>query len=220
MIVSFIRQLELDFEDSFRGRALMWQGIAIVTTTAIVLSGLDWRYYEATRSQMLFGFVLFAGLGGFVVPVFAPALLFLFGLLRKQKNVVELGLLIARSEMTAYLISIIYKAFTGRFQPNLATGFDISREFHFGILQNGIFWGWPSSHTAVAFAGAIVLALSVRNPVVRALAVLYAFLIGFGASVGFHWLSDVVAGAIIGTAVAHVAYLNSKKSLSVAFTVS
>ena len=35
-----------------------------------------------------------------------------------------------------------------------------------------------------------------------AIAILYALIIGFGASVGFHWFSDVVAGAFLGTLMA------------------
>ena len=36
----------------------------------------------------------------------------------------------------------------------------------------------------------------------RAISILYACIIGFGASAGFHWFSDVVAGAFLGTLVA------------------
>ena len=43
----------------------------------------------------------------------------------------------------ALLLATIYKAGTGRLQPNLVNGFDISHAFQFGILKHGIFWGWP-----------------------------------------------------------------------------
>ena len=109
---------------------------------------------------------------------------------------------VAVAETAACLIAAAYKAFTGRLQPNLANGVDISHAFQFGILHNGIFWGWPSSHTIVAFSGAMVIVLSARSRVARAISILYAFIIGFGASVGFHWFSDVVAGAFLGTLVA------------------
>ena len=109
---------------------------------------------------------------------------------------------VAVAEMAAFLIAAAYKALTGRLQPNLANGADISHAFQFGILRHGIFWGWPSSHTIVAFAGAVVVMLSARSRAARAIAILYALIIGFGASVGFHWFSDVVAGAVLGTLMA------------------
>ena len=201
-----------NFIDSFKGYALALQLAAVVATAVLVLSGLDWKYFEATRDPALFGVVIFAGAGGFLIPALMPAALFLFGQARKQAQLVELALLIVQAEIIAYLISIIYKAFTGRLQPNLVVGdVDISHAFHFGFLQNGIFWGWPSSHTIVAFAGAYVLARSVRSRFLRAAVITYAIIIGFGASIGFHWLSDVVAGALIGVAVASVVYTSRER---------
>lgn len=78
---------------------------------------------------------------------------------------------------------------------------DTSRAFQFGFGQGGIFWGWPSSHTTVAFATAFALISLIPRSKWRWLALIYAFFIGLGVSVTIHWFSEFVAGALIGAAV-------------------
>jgi len=98
-----------------------------------------------------------------------------------------------------------YKALTGRVHPPrllIESTIDISQEFRFGFLRGGVFWGWPSSHTTMAFAMSItLLMLYPKNKIVRYLALIYALYIGFGVSISIHWFSDFVAGAIIGTVI-------------------
>ena len=122
---------------------------------------------------------------------------------------------LAEAGVIAWLISSAYKVFTGRIQPEFLTNIsslDITREFHFGFLQNGIYWGWPSSHAAVAVAMSVALVLLFpNNRIARYGALLYALFIALGASIGFHWLSDVVAGAIIGTLVGVVVAKSSRE---------
>jgi membrane-associated phospholipid phosphatase len=77
---------------------------------------------------------------------------------------------------------------------------ELSHGFQFGIYRGGIFWGWPSSHTATAFAMSVALALFYKEKKwVGYVAVAYATYIGLGASMSFHWLGDVVMGVILGT---------------------
>ncbi len=119
----------------------------------------------------------------------------------------RLGAAVGQASLVGYLLSDFYKIFTGRTQPEFLTSFsnvDITHAFHFGILQNGVFWGWPSSHAATAFAGAVAFALLVRSKPLRIIALCYAVFVGLGASIGFHWLSDVAAGAIFGSLVGYV----------------
>ena len=102
------------------------------------------------------------------------------------------------------LISSFYKAFTGRPGPRhgAVTLIDTSKEFHFGFLKGGVFFGWPSSHTTVAFAvAAAIWRLYPGSKAVRSAALLYAIYVGVGVSMTIHWFSDFVAGAIIGTTI-------------------
>jgi membrane-associated phospholipid phosphatase len=68
-----------------------------------------------------------------------------------------------------------------------------------------MFWGWPSSHTTVAFAmAACLITLYPGNKKLILFASLYAFYIGLGVSVTIHWFSEFVAGAIIGSVIGMV----------------
>ena len=118
-----------------------------------------------------------------------------------------------------WFISSCYKVFTGRIHPPLlsselfgSSADDIIRVFHFGFFRNGIFWGWPSSHTTIAFAIATALfVLFPKNWAVRIFALLFALYIGIGVSMSIHWFSDFLAGAIIGSVIGVVvgkAFLN------------
>jgi membrane-associated phospholipid phosphatase len=83
---------------------------------------------------------------------------------------------------------------------------DSSREFHLGFLigflKGGVFYGWPSSHTTIAFAmSAAIWTLYPSSKVVQCVALLYAIYIGVGVSMTIHWFSDFVAGAIIEAAI-------------------
>ena len=68
-----------------------------------------------------------------------------------------------------------------------------------------MFWGWPSSHTTIAFAVAVTLFVLYRkNPLVKYPALLVALYIGVGVSTNIHWFSEFVAGAIIGSVIGSV----------------
>lgn len=82
---------------------------------------------------------------------------------------------------------------------------DYSGDFRFGLLRGGIYEGWPSSHTATAFAMATTLMeLYPENTTIKYCGWVYASLIGLGVSTNIHWFSDAVAGALIGYAIGTV----------------
>lgn len=195
------------FLDAYSHSRWLWHVFAAAVTALLVWSGFDWWFFGQTRMDFLYPLVMAAGVGGFFVQVLLPIGIFLVGKWKKNTSLVRLGVAVAQAEIVAVLIVAVYKAFTGRMQPEFLTNFgvtDISNGFQFGFLQHGIFWGWPSSHTAVAVAAMVVLYLSLRNPALRILACTYAFLISAGAAVGFHWFSDVLAGAIVGALIGYV----------------
>jgi membrane-associated phospholipid phosphatase len=114
---------------------------------------------------------------------------------------------VGQAGLLGLAISSLYKFFTGRVPPEvLSQGLtDISRNFQFGFYRGGVFNGWPSSHTAAAFAvAAALIMLYPNNKTIKWLALIYAFYIGLGVSISFHWFSDFVAGAIIGTLIGTV----------------
>jgi len=186
------------------GKRLLWHAVAIALTAVLVLSGADWWFFEQTRWSGFHVLIFAAGISGFFVPVVVPIGLYLYGEWRHNRRLMLMGAAAGQASLLGYLVSIIYKVFTGRTQPEFLTHYittDISRDFHFGFLQHGIFWGWPSSHAATVFAGAVALAMLCPSRSIRVVSLAYACLVGMGAAIGFHWLSDVVAGVILGSVV-------------------
>lgn len=210
MFKEFFRELPSNFVACFSGVNALFHLLAIAITYLLVTSGFDWWYYESTRNPALNGLALAAGGAGFVIPVALPLGMYVIGRLRVSAVLVGAGAAAAQAVIVASVVSAAYKALTGRTQPvvtyylALPSDIDNSREFHFGFLRNGIFWGWPSSHTAVACAAAFALVLVVRSKIVRIFAFAFAGFIALGASIGFHWLSDVAAGSIMGTLIGAV----------------
>lgn len=192
---------------SVTGRSLWWHATAIALTFILVITGFDWWFYEQTRSAFFHPLIWLAGIGGFFVPVLVPAIMYITGEWRQNSELRRKAVAIVQAVIIAWVLIAIYKAFTGRIQPefmNTVGNTDISRGFQFGFWRNGIFWGWPSSHTAVAVAGSLTLLRLSKSVMVRFLAVLYMVIIAAGAGIGFHWFSDVVAGIILGVLVGNI----------------
>ena len=187
---------------SFRGRNLFWLILAIGATLVIVNSGFDWIYFKATRpfARYVFSAVIL----GSRVPVLFPIGAYIVGSLRKNQRAIYTAYSTAQTAVIGLFIASFYKAFTGRpgLRHSLRTLVDTSREFRFGFLKGGVFFGWPSSHTTIAFAmAAVIWKLYPGSKVTRCIALLYALYIGVGVSMTIHWFSDFVAGAIIGTVI-------------------
>lgn len=202
MMRDFFYTLPSNILRSFWGRNLLWHLLAIGATLLIVSSGFDWLYFKATRpfASYLFPAVIL----GWRVPVVLPIASYIVGSVRKDLRAIRSAYSTAQAAVIGLLISSFYKAFTGRpgLRHSARTLIDTSREFHFGFLKGGVFFGWPSSHTTVAFAmSAAIWTLYPRSKVVRCVALLYALYIGVGVSMTIHWFSDFVAGAIFGAAI-------------------
>jgi membrane-associated phospholipid phosphatase len=208
MILAFISGLPQGFARVFAPRYLLWHAAAIILTYLSVTSGFDWYYFTHTRFNNLFALTLPAALLGFFVPIITPVLIYYWGEWRKSRKLMRVAVAVAHAEALGWIVSSLYKAFTGRLQPEfLPSGVfeDLSRKFHFGFWENGIFWGWPSSHTCVAFAGvAALICLYPKNRPLALAAGAYALYIGLGVSVSVHWFSDFLAGAILGTLIGAV----------------
>jgi membrane-associated phospholipid phosphatase len=197
----FLFTLPRNILRSFWRRNLLWHILAICATLFIVSSGFDWMYFEATRPFA--GYLFSAVIWGWRVPIVFPIVLYVVGYVWKNERAIYSAYSTAQADIIGLLISSFYKAFTGRPSPrhSASTLIDTSREFHFGFLKGGVFFGWPSSHTTVSFAMAAVIWTLYPSKVVRCVALLYALYIGAGVSMTIHWFSDFIAGAIIGTVI-------------------
>lgn len=204
MIKDFFTSLPRNFIQSFAGRNLWWHFLAISLTAVIVLTGLDWQYFLAVRNPVLNSVFMPALLVGFLLPVLLPLGLLMVGEIRKRRKISVFGAALFQAAALGWLISSLCKSFTGRVQPDLLNlAIDSSRNWNFGFWEHGIFWGWPSSHTTVAFALSVALIVLVgrKRKAIVSMAIIYAFYVGFATSLGIHWLSEFVAGAIIGSVI-------------------
>jgi membrane-associated phospholipid phosphatase len=99
----------------------------------------------------------------------------------------------ALAGVAAWLAASGLKAWVERPRPTLTTLGRVPRETAGGFA-------WPSSHTAIAFALATVLLLTLaRGRIGRAVVVATAVLTGVARiHVGVHWVLDVVGAAALG----------------------
>ena len=205
----FLYQLPKNIIRCFKGRNLLWHLLAIVLTYLIVASDSDWYYFVSTQKPVL-RTLLFPAVGlGMIVPIVVPLILWAIGALKNDLKIKNTAFALGQAAILGLAISSFYKAFTGRIPPPyfLSHGalVDTSHGFRFGFLRGGMFWGWPSSHTTVAFAMAVTLwGLYPESKPVRYAAILYALYVGVGVSIRIHWLSEFVAGAIIGSVIGAV----------------
>ena len=187
----------------FTLKNILYQLLAIALTYVIVVSDFDWIYYKFVQTLGLNNWLFPAIIIGGIIPMFGLPALYIFSKLTKKSELLHTTWALSQSAVLGWFISSTYKAFTGRVQPQMFLEnalVDNSRDWNFGILKHGIFWGWPSSHTAVAFAMAFALIqLYPKNKTIIVTSLVYAFFVGIGVSTSIHWLSEFVAGAIIGS---------------------
>jgi membrane-associated phospholipid phosphatase len=201
----FFSTLPRNLIDCFKGRKLIWHLAAILLTVAVVVSGLDWQYFLATRSPSLRLWLWPAVLIGGLLPIALPLVLLLIGTVLSSAPIRLVGWGVGQGEIIGGIIAAGYKAATGRAHPTHEVGTDLTHVFKFGLLRGGVFWGWPSSHTTIAFAMAVtVFNFFPKQKWLGYTAIAYACYIGVGVSATIHWFSDFVAGALIGTVVGMV----------------
>ncbi len=219
-IQNFFYKAPANIARAFSGKNLLWQIFAIAISFVIVVTDFDWKYYSYFNGSLIQQ-ILFSGvaLGG-LVPILLPLILWSYGSIKKNSKILFSAFALGQGAMAGYMISIFYKAFTGRSHPMLHAQAitDVSQNFSFGYLRGGIFWGWPSSHSTVVFAMAFALiALFPGNKTVKYLSLVYALYIGLAVSMSIHWFSDFVAGAIfgavVGACVGHSFYLLLKNKV-------
>lgn len=134
----------------FTGRNLLWHVLAIVLTVAIVMSGLDWSYYQVTRVDVFPRLARPAIILGGLVPIFGTLLILIVGAVSRKPRLLMTGWALGQAALLGLVISSCYKAFTGRIPPPHHRGLslpgtpliDSSHGFQLGFLKGGMFWGW------------------------------------------------------------------------------
>lgn len=203
MLRLFFSSLPRNIIFSFRGWKFFFLLGAIACTFAIVQTGTDWNYLLWVRDPHLNKMFFPAVIVGAFVPVSLPLFLIACGYLFNAPKTAVIGWALGQAALIGSIVSSFLKALTGRLQPDLTNLIvDSSHGFQFGFMNHGIFWGWPSSHTTIAFAMGVTLCyLFPRHRHIMFYSIIYAFYVGVGVSLSIHWLSEFIAGALIGTAI-------------------
>ena len=154
-------------------------------------------------------------LGAFI-PIFLPLGLLALGKFRKNHFLRIVGLAGASATIIGFMVSMLIKTFTGRVSPpdDALVFINNSHQFLFGFMRAQIIGGWPSSHATIAFALATTLAILCKDRTyLKITAFVVALFIGIGVTFGFHWVSEFVAGSLLGIAIGHAVgtyFLNTK----------
>lgn len=176
---------------------------AVGATYLLIESGVDAdvHAWSARRNETLsIAASVPALIGGFFVPVAVPLYIMRSDATRNG------GMAAQQAVFVSFTVTTLLKALTGRSPPDAETPRDVdkrSRHFRYGFLRGGIIHGWPSGHTMTNMALAASLS-SYFNDSKRVKYYAYgwaAYVMAaatFGAQGGVHWLSDVVAGGLMG----------------------
>jgi membrane-associated phospholipid phosphatase len=179
-------------------------------TWAFIESGLDWRWNRlAYHNAELAASGMPALYIGYAVPAITPLAFFFTGRAIQNDRLQITALALTQTLALTLGIQSVIKISTGRGLPGIVTELDHRRSNRTDDFSKEFDWfnmdfigGWPSGHTANAFAAAATIAELYRGHTwLQAGVWTYAALIGLGVSVNVHWASDVWAGALIGLAI-------------------
>lgn len=201
--ISFVRQI-------FSRKYLFIHAFAVASTAFLVWSGLDWAYLVFVITSVPNAFLYVADGLGFLIPIVLPLALYVGWRFWKSETCRNCSAAALYAVLLGFSLSMAIKLFTGRVSPphrhrgEELVLVDNSHDFNFGFMETHIIGGWPSSHTTIAFALAVSLALLLPRWYTWISFILLAAFIGIGVTFGFHWLSEFVAGACLGSVIGHV----------------
>lgn len=196
--------------DAFTGENLLFYTAAILSTMELSASGADHEVrvgFEKNLQSRPFGDAMVAL--GYVGPPAIGAILYGAGLLKRDRGLAGAGAASIQAMSVTFATVVLAKGLTGRPFPN--HGGDPTsparlehpewaREWNGPRFE---FTAFPSGHAAVATAFAASLtSYAVDSPWVGFVTYPAAAAISFGLLSGaHHWLSDVIAGALLGHAI-------------------
>jgi membrane-associated phospholipid phosphatase len=193
--------------NSFIGWPALLHAAAIGSTYYLVNSDADARVNDfAVEQDKTMSYALgVPGLaGGGIAPVAVPLAMYLAA--DGDRDLQRGAYAVFQAVGIAFLANSMLKAATGRMPPDeehTGTSKELSRQFQFGFLRGGVFDGWPSGHSMVNMA--MIASLLSYYPEKKwlwpagfswALYVMASVVLGAQGRV--HWLSDAVAGGLMG----------------------
>ncbi|BBE18186.1 membrane-associated phospholipid phosphatase [Aquipluma nitroreducens] len=138
------------------------------------------------------------------ISIGAPILIFGTGLIKKDQELRQKGLMIGESFLVTTVFATALKHAVNRARP-FETYPDIQK------LSAGGSSSFPSGHTSDVFSTATSLSLAFPKWYVIAPCYTYAALVGYSRMhLGVHYPSDVLAGAVVGAGSAFLCYKAQK----------
>ncbi|MGE3974954.1 MAG: phosphatase PAP2 family protein [Bdellovibrionales bacterium] len=203
--------------DSFSGYNVFYHVAGVVSTAALIDSGVDAHVYDTFRhtsnDAAWPGAILGSGLGALT------AGLWLYS--SDDRESLGAAFVIAQASLITVSYVSVLKAVTGRAHPTNTSHMDSqeqSEQFKYGIVERGVGYGWPSGH--VSHTVAVTSALAHYYPHktwLRWLSVgLSSYMLytvsAFHAG-QMHWFSDGVAGAFMGYSIGSTVGKNFRQRL-------
>jgi membrane-associated phospholipid phosphatase len=183
-------------------------GIGI--TYGLVEKDIDYRVQQYfSRHPTLDYFFDPVTMTGMLLPVFGSGAVYLYGKYHPDRELYGAGCALIQANAVDFVYTSLLKAVTGRPHPDNGSSTDMltqSKTFRFGFMRGGIFWGWPSGHTAATMTTAACLANYYPDNIwvkIGGYAMVAYTMVGVAAVGGghMHWFSEGVAGAVMNYAV-------------------
>ena len=182
---------------------------SVAVTYAAIESGFDlyWRNmaYDNTFLEKV---GIPAVYYGFIVPIVQPFAVYFTGAAFKDTRLQVLGLAFMQTLALTAPIQAGLKLLTGRAEPGISDVAwhtrgerDEDNSGSFKWLNTTFLMGWPSGHVAHAFSAAAILNEIYKDNIwLKIGAYSYATLMGLFVSFNVHWVSESIAGALLGYA--------------------
>jgi membrane-associated phospholipid phosphatase len=184
--------------------------VAGLGTWGSIETGIDWKWRNIVYDNPWLSDCGRPGLYlGYIVPAVTPFALHVAGRFMDDEKLLVASVALVQSLVLTLTIQTPLKMITGRAMPGLVDELDHTRNPSAEDFSGRFDWfnanfiaGWPSGHTANAFAAAATLAELYKDNLWLKIGVYsYAALIGLGVTLDVHWASEALAGALIGYAV-------------------
>ncbi len=196
--------------NSFKGNNLYLHLAAVASTGILVAGNVDYdveHFFNTHPDYGQYGRGVF--ITGEFLPFIAGGSLLIYSGAMRDKQTLGAAFAVIQASVIELMYNTALKAITGRPGPDWRRHSDmesLSKTFRFGFLRGGVYWGWPSGHTATTMA--VVSSLIGYYPHSTWLKVAGFSLVGYTvfavSSVnrgGMHWFSDAVAAALMSYAI-------------------
>jgi membrane-associated phospholipid phosphatase len=205
-LVSPLYNIGNNLRDGFTGWNAGLQLAGVASTWAIIETGADYRVEQYFYNHEALGNALSpVALTGFVGPVGLSLGFYFYGKRRPDTDLYGAGCALIQANAVSFAYNSLLKAMTGRPNPDYEKYNDmdsLSREFRFGFMRGGIFWGWPSGHVAATVATLSCLTayypdktwLKIGSLLWTGYSIAGVSALGRGH---MHWFSDGVAAALM-----------------------